>query len=179
MLSKLLYAFVKIDVYIWCKTLDAINYIGKRITINTKQLALWCLFLSVLVTLVMLHYIFPSKTKIGALESDIFNVLIYAYLSIESYKVIDSHTPGKEPSLELLLMRFNDFMGIIGAVILCTLLFLSVWYVEGPLAYISTVSKAILINVTFFSLQYYSLLLCDITPPKKEEKQYFTDLVYN
>lgn len=54
-----------------------------------------------------------SKTKIGALESDIFNVLIYAYLSIESYKVIDSHTPGKEPSLELLLMRFNDFMGII------------------------------------------------------------------
>lgn len=179
MYSKLIYTFVKIDVYIWGKTLEAINYIGKRITIDTKQLAFWCLFLSVLATLVMLHYIFPSKTKIGALESDIFNVLIYAYLSIESYKVIDSHTPGKEPSLELLLMRFNDFMGIIGAVILCTLLFLSVWYVEGPLAYISTVSKAILINVTFFSLQYYSLLLCDITPPKKEEKQYFTNLVYN
>lgn len=179
MLSKLLYAFVKIDVYIWCKTLDAINYIGKRITINTKQLALWCLFLSVLATLVMMHFMFPSKTRIGALESDIFILLIYSYLSIESYKAINSHTPGKEPSLVLILMRFNDFLSIIGAAVLCTLMFLPAWYVDGPFEYITTVSKALMINFTFFSLQYYSLLLCDITPPKKEEKQYFTDLVYN
>lgn len=179
MYSKLIYYFVKIDVFVLCKTLNAINYIGKKITIDTKQLALWCLFLSVLATLILLHYMFPSKTRIGTLVSDIFNLLIYVYLSLESYRVINSHTPGKEPSLELVLMRFNDFLGIIGAAIFCTVLFLPVWYGSGPLVYITTVSKAFLINLTFFSLQYYSILLCDIIPPKKKEKQYFTDLVYN